>query len=195
MSQSVEEHSGAASDAAPFYNGVGPATRWIDRIIAAFENLAMWGAAGAVLIMVAITTVSVAGRELFGAPIPDDVIFQGLLMVATIALPLAFVHRRDGHISVTITTNWLPPRMLASLRLFGNVIGLIFFIFVWWGVAKEVSPDLTNEAVYDGVFELPTWPMKAVFSVAVMIFLVRIVFSIIQCVMDILSGENRSTET
>jgi len=195
MSQSVEEHSGAASDAAPFYDGVGPFTRRIDRLIAAFENLAMWGAAGAVLTMVAITTVSVAGRELFGAPIPDDVIFQGLLMVATIALPLAFVHRRDGHISVTITTNWLKPRALATLRLFGNAIGLIFFILVWWGVAKEVGPDIANEAVYDGVFELPTWPMKAVFSVAVMIFLVRIVFSIMQCVLDILSGANRSTDT
>lgn len=155
----------------------------------------MWCAAGAVLIMVAITTVSVAGRELAGAPIPDDVIFLGLLMVAVIALPLAFVHRRDGHISVTITTNWLPPRALALLRLTGNAIGLVFFSLVWWGVVKEVGPDYANGAVYDGVFELPSWPMKAVFSIAVLIFLVRIVFSIVQCALDLRAGTRRSTDT
>jgi len=195
MTEATEHQGGAASDAAPFYDGVGPVTAWIDRQIAWLESVTMWVASIAVLVMVAITTVSVAGRELAGVPIPDDVIFLGLLMVAVIALPLSFVHRRNGHISVTITTNWLSPRPLAFLRLLGNVLGLFFFFFIWWGVVNEVAPDFESGAVYDGVFELPSWPMKALFSIAVFIFLVRILFSIAQCAMDLVSGTDRTMDS
>lgn len=183
----VGEASGAAA-APPVYSGRGPVTNAIDRVVDFVERFTMWAAAGAVLVMMMIAAVSVAGRELFGAPIPDDVIFQGLLMVATIALPLAYIHRRDGHISVTITTDWLPPRAIALLRILGAATGLVFFGIVGLAVLREIGPDYVNEAVYDGVFELPAWPMKVVFVFGVAAFLLRILLSMVVSAIDFRHG-------
>ena len=189
MSHELEEGGGGSADAAPFYDGVGPVTRVVDSSVAVVENAALWLAGLTIAVMMVITAISVVGGKLFGQPIPDDARIQGLLMVATIALPLAFVHRRDGHISVTITTNWLPPRILALLRLIGNVFGFVFFAIIWWSVTSEVAPNFRDDAVYDGVLELPYWPMKAVFSLAVFAFLLRLVFAMMRCVIDLVSGD------
>lgn len=183
----VGEEAGAAA-APPVYSGRGPVTGIIDRLVDLIERATMWAAAGAVLLMMLISAVSVAGRELFGSPIPDDVILQGLLMVATIALPLAYIHRRDGHISVTITTDWLPPRAIAALRMLGAVLGFVFFGIVGLAVLREVGPDYTNGAVYDGILELPTWPMKAIFVFGLAAFLLRILLSFLVSAIDLARG-------
>ena len=179
----IGEESGAAATA-PVYGGRGPVTGAIDLAIDHIERATMWAAATAVLLMMLISAVSVAGRELFGSPIPDDVILQGLLMVATIALPLAYIQRRDGHISVTITTEWLPARALALLRMLGAAMGFIFFGIVGLSVLREIGPDYTNGAVYDGILELPSWPMKAIFVLGLGAFLLRILLSFLVSAID-----------
>lgn len=184
----VGEEVGAAA-APPVFSGRGAVTGAIDRAIDLIERLTMWAAAGAVLVMMLISAVSVAGRELLGAGIPDDVVMQGLLMVATIALPLAYIHRRDGHISVTITTNWLPPRLIALLRIVGAVMGFVFFGIVGLAVLREIGPDYSSGAVYPGVYELPAWPMKVVFVIGLAAFLLRILLSAVVSAIDFRRGD------
>lgn len=193
-SSAGDEHAGAAASP-PVYSGRGPVTGFVDRIANVVESFTMWAAACSVLLMMFISAVSVAGRELFGSPIPDDVIFQGLLMVATIALPLAYIHRRDGHISVTITTNWMPPRAIALLRILGAIMGFIFFAIIGTAVLRDIVPDYVNDAVIDGVFELPKWPMKVVFVFGIAAFLLRIILSIVISVIDLWRGEAPGLET
>jgi len=192
-----------ASDAPPVYTGHGRTTRAIDRVMDWIESVTMWVASISVLVMMLIVTISVIGRSLatakiFGVgladigirlgPIPDDTLLQGLLMVAIIALPFAFIHRRDGHIAVTITTDWLKPRPLAALRIFGGILALAFFFIIGWAIARDIPTDYLNKAVYDGVFELPAWPMKVVFTFGIAAFLLRIAFGIVVSIIDMIEG-------
>lgn len=193
----------SASAAQPVYVGRGPITQAIDRVAGAIENAAMTIAALAVLMMMLLVTVSVIGRGLATAkiagysladigvvlgPIPDDVIFQGLLMIGVIALPLAYIHRRDGHIAVTVTTDWMPTRLLTLLRIFGNLLALVFFFIIGWAVAQEIPTDYVNDATYDGVFQISAVPMKVVFVLSILAFLIRIVFAIAVLFMDLWHG-------
>ncbi|MEM8811344.1 MAG: TRAP transporter small permease [Pseudomonadota bacterium] len=138
------------------------------------ENLALWVAGAALMVMGAIVTASVVGRVAFNAPVPDDLIMVGLLMVCVIILPLAFIERTNGHIAVTVVADLLPERVQAALKALGNILFGIFFGVMGVMLARKVPSEFADELYYDGQLEVPTWPMKAVFAIGVAIFVTRL---------------------
>ena len=119
-------------------------------------------------------TASVLGRALFNTSIPDMITIAGLLMIPAIALPLARVQSQDGHIAVTVTTDWMPARVISVLKALGNVLGFMFFGAIAWFLVRKVPRDIATAAYYDGELDLPVWPMKIVFAVGAGLFLIRL---------------------
>lgn len=124
-------------------------------------------------------TVSVLGRHLFLQPVPDDLRMVGLLTVGVIVLPLAFVERHRGHITVTVTTNWMSPRALGVLRAAGALAMGLFFGAIGFMVAMRLPQEIAQGSYYDGVLRIPTWPMKLVFAFGITLFVIRLCFSFI----------------
>lgn len=153
----------------------------------------MAAAAAVVLAMAVMTAVSVAGRELIGLPVPDDIVIQGIMMVAIIILPLAFVQAKGGHIAVTVATNWLPARAITLLKLFGTLIGLAFFAAIAWEAAKQVPGDIEGGGYYDGVYEIPVWPPKVVFVLGLTVFVLRLALSAALRVIELIRGDGGKT--
>ncbi len=158
-------------------------------LLGLLERLAVIVAGIALLIMGGIVTASVLGRQLFNEPIPDDLIMVGLLMVCVIALPLAYIESRRGHIEVTVTTNWLPPRGLGLLRAFGSLIMLLFFGAIGFMVAQRLPREISQGTYYDGRLEILTWPMKVVFAVGISLFVIRLAVSIIAGLHTFVTGK------
>lgn len=137
------------------------------------------GVAGLCLLsMAAIVTFSMVGREMFLLPIPDDLLLVGLLMVGVIALPAAIVERADGHIAVTVTTQWCAPRWRQIFDIFGKFLMLLFFGSISCAVALSLPYEFSSGAYLDGELEIPTWPAKTVFCLGFIAFSVELIISI-----------------
>ena len=149
----------------------------------------MWVAGTALLAMGAIVTASVLGRVIFNAPVPDDLIMAGLLMVCTIILPLAYIESRDGHIVVTIVADRLPRRVQAVLRMIGALLFAAFFGTIGYMIATKVPGEFADELYYDGQLEIPTWPMKAIFALGVAILVIRLAVTFLRSGQTLLRGE------
>ena len=154
------------------------------------ENLAMILAGIVLLTMGLIIVTSILGKHLFLRPIPDDLLMVGLLNVAVIVLPLAYVERMRGHITVTVTTDWLGPRVLGALRVLGAVAMAVFFGGIGVMVVGRMPGEITKDAYYDGVLQIPTWPMKALFGAAILLFVARLILSMVDGVRTMLTGED-----
>ncbi len=148
------------------------------RLLTLIENAAVWLACLSLLVMGGIVATSVLGRELFNAPVPDDLLMIGLLMVCVIMLPLAYVERGNGHIVVTVIADRLPGRLQAVLSAFGRLLFGLFLGTMGVIIAWKVPSEFAQKLYYDGRLEVPTWPMKAVFVVATAIFLLRLLVNI-----------------
>lgn len=144
------------------------------------ENAALVLAGIVLLAMGGIIVGSILGRVLFLRPLPDDLLMVGLLNVAVIVLPLAYVERMRGHITVTVTTDWLGTRAKGALRAFGAFAMAIFFGGIGFMIVRRMPDEITKGAYYDGVLQIPTWPMKAVFGLAITLFFLRLLVSIAQ---------------
>lgn len=168
-------------------------TAILERALQLIENLAVALACLALLLMGGIITASVLGRQLFLRPIPDDLLMVGLLMVPVIALPLAYIERYRGHISVTITTDWMGTRILGLLRSLGAVCMAVFFGGIAWMIVQRVPQDIARGTFHDGVFQIPAWPMKIVFAIGIAVFLVRLCISFTQGLVTFVTGREPTT--
>lgn len=162
--------------------------RGILKVLEWFEGAAVVIASLLLLTMSVIITASVLGRQFFLKPIPDELRMVGLLTVGVIALPLAFVERQQGHIAVSVTTDWLGVRAKGALRAFGAFAMAVFFSGVGYMVSSRLPREIARGTYYDGPLQLPTWPMKVVFAFAVILLVCRLCVSIGQGISTAISG-------
>lgn len=143
--------------------------------LARLESLANYLGALSILLLGCLITASVIGRAVFNAGIPDTIVIAGLLLIPVVALPMAFVQSQDGHIAVTVTTDWMPKRFISALKALSNIVGFIFFGAIIWFMLQKVPRDIATGAYYDGEFNIPVWPMKLVFALGIALFLIRLI--------------------
>jgi len=148
------------------------------RLLGFVENAALTIGCIAIFIMGALVTGSVVGRTLFNAPIPDDLLMIGLLMVCVIILPLAYVERDNGHIAVTLIADRLPAPIQTFLRAMGRIIFAAFMGTMGFVIARRIPDEFEQRLYYDGQLEIPTWPMKVVFAFGVAVFLIRVALNL-----------------
>lgn len=160
------------------------------RVLGALERAALALAGVILLLMGAIMTASVLGKELFVRPIPDDLLMVGLLNVGVIALPLAYVEYTRGHIAVTITTDWMGTRVLGALRAFGALAMAVFFGGIGYMVSMRMPAEIARGAYYDGILQIPTWPMKAVFGFGILLLVARLLGSIVGGIHTAITGQD-----
>lgn len=165
-----------------------PIGRGILKVLEWLESAAVIVASLLLLTMSLVITASVLGKQLFLKPIPDELRMVGLLTVGVIALPLAFVERHQGHIAVSVTTDWLGVRAKGALRAVGAFAMAVFFSGVGYMVSSRLPREIVRGTYYDGPLQLPTWPMKVVFAFAVLLLVCRLCVSIWQGISTAISG-------
>lgn len=108
--------------------------------------------------MMFFVTADVIGRYLLNRPIPGVFeINSNFLMVLVVFFPLAYVHRRQEHVCVTLFTQKLPERIRALLVLFSIVLGLFAFGLIgWYGLEAAVASTRIREYI-PGVIRVPIW--------------------------------------
>jgi TRAP-type C4-dicarboxylate transport system permease small subunit len=145
--------------------------------------------------MVLLVCISVTGRYLFAAPIPDDLVFSEYLMVFIVFLPLSSVQAAREHVFVTIFTEWMPNRRKVILETFGVFVGLIAFSIVGVAVYDDFAHAWEYQSYVDGPLELLEWPPKFVVFFGVALFTVRLLVDLIQSIHGIITDTATATRS
>ena len=66
----------------------------------------------------------------------------------------------------------------------------VFFGGIGYMVVRRMPDEIMRGAYYDGVLQIPTWPMKAVFGLAILLFVSRLILSILEGIHTAVTGQD-----
>ncbi|OWU83031.1 hypothetical protein ATO6_20585 [Oceanicola sp. 22II-s10i] len=165
--------------------GQGPA----GRVLAALESAFLGISVLTIIVLTLVISISVIGRNVFAAPIPDDIIIAENMMPLIVCLPFALVTARRGNLEVEIFTGWLPVRANNALSALGHLLGFLCFTAIAWCVWDGVLRDLDTRQYYEGMLHIPVWPGKVIFVLGVVTFCFRLLLNTLSDIRRTVTGE------
>jgi TRAP-type C4-dicarboxylate transport system permease small subunit len=161
--------------------------QWFDRMMVVISVTAL-------VVLTAEVCVSVIGRYLFSAPIPDDLVISEFLMVFIVFLPLSSIQAAREHVFVTIFTEWMPNNIKAMLETFGVFIGLIGFSIIAVATYADFKHAWDYGSYVTGLWELVEWPAKFAVFAGIALFAVRLLVDFIQSIAAVIRGTATATK-
>jgi hypothetical protein len=64
----------------------------------------------------------------------------------------------------------------------------VFFGGIGVMVVRRMPLEIERGTYYDGVLQVPTWPMKAIFGLAILLFVARLAVSVVQGIRTAITG-------
>ena len=127
--------------------------RRLDNLIAMFTGLA-------VSVMIVHVCADVAGKYLINQPIPGTIaVVTNYYMPIITFLPLAFVQRADGHISVEVITNLLPESLRRHLVGWTFLLSAVVFAILTVFTSQEAFIKFTTGTfLIENETRIATWP-------------------------------------
>ena len=123
------------------------------------QGLALVGAVGIVAMLLHVG-VDVVTRNLFGRPIPaTNEIVSGYYMVLIAFLPLAWVERNRGMVSVDLLDAAMSPRVRLAADLFVALLATALYLVITW-VGWQAAMSRWHIGAFVDVlgYRLPIWP-------------------------------------
>lgn len=119
-------------------------------------------AAVALLSMMIVVVLDVSLKYLFRQPVPGTLEMVSYSFMAACAfLPFAFVQKREGHILMTLATDWLPENTLRFLVGVTSLVGAAYmFLFAWSSAVEAVEMTSIGESTSAIYFEIRIWPAR-----------------------------------
>ncbi|MGR3425075.1 MAG: TRAP transporter small permease [Sagittula sp.] len=130
--------------------------------------------AAALVLLMAMISISVIGRYFFNSPVPDDVLLGQVLMLPIVLLPMAAGQARREHIFVALFTDRAPRRIRTGLEVFGMLLGAVLFGIIAWASYAALAHSIRSRAYIIGVLDLPEYPGRLVVFLATALFSLRL---------------------
>jgi TRAP-type C4-dicarboxylate transport system permease small subunit len=158
---------------------VNTSRTFLDRIIAA---LSFCAAVGTFLLMFLIST-DVCVRAVFGDHIPGSLDLSQIILVFVIFIPLAYVEKSGGHLSITLLVSRLSKRANSVIGNIYKVLVIGVFGLMTRMTFKAVCTSLSEHDTSWGELAIPLWIPKAFIFLGCLIFflsaLLEVVFRIV----------------
>ena len=152
------------------------------------------GGIGLVLMALHVSLDAI-GKYAFSIPIPATLeIVAYYYMPAVVALPLAFVEMKNGHVAVEMVHQML-PRWVQRINLIVN--GLImsgFLATLTWLAAREAWRKFLIGEFMFGEYPIIIWPGRVIFVFGAIFFTVVVFMKtvgFITCARDIFAGATK----
>lgn len=116
----------------------------------------------ALLSMMILVVLDVSLKYLFRQPVPGTLEMVSYYFMAACAfLPFAFVQKREGHIVMTLATEWLPEKALRYLVGVTSLVGAAYmFLFAWSSAVEAMDMTSIGESTSAIYFEIRIWPAR-----------------------------------
>lgn len=131
-------------------------------------------AATAVILLCLLIVSNVISRQFLDSGVPDSTLLVKELMIPTILFPLASATAQRAHVSIEFFAQHFPPRLNFWIAVFAGLIGLMVAGVLLVAGWQELVENYTSGAEYAGDFDLKKWPSRAIFVLAIVFFVLRI---------------------
>lgn len=134
----------------------------LDKIIDSLSLKANWVAAGALILMMLLTTLDVILRML-NTSIPGTYEIIGLLGTMVVSFSLAYTSLQKGHIAVEFLLEKFPPQVARIIDFINAVIATMLFAAVAWQSFKY-GLEMKHSGQVSMTVQMPTYPF--IFGIA-----------------------------
>lgn len=141
------------------------------RLIERWLNTA---AAVAILLLCLLIVANVFGRQFLHRGIPDVIILVRELMVPAILFPLAAATSSRAHVAIDVIAQHFPAALNRWIAVLAILFGLLVATVLLWAGWEELVRTWKSGAHYSGDFQLPKWPSRLMFVLAIGLFELRL---------------------
>ena len=122
-----------------------------------------WISSALLAFLVIFTTMDVALRYLFNAPVYGGLEISESTMVALVMLAMAYCGATDGHVRVDVLDGILPP---LGQRISVVLTGFVSLVVLWF-LVKRTCYKVIDTYQYGDVtnfLQMPLWPLYALIA-------------------------------
>ena len=130
-----------------------------------------------IFVIMLLVTAEVLMRRLFNSPIPGQVDFTSMSMVAFSLLCISYCYRQAGHIRMDMLQKMTRGRLSWATHLFATIVGLFLITAIIPGTWTHFMRAWEFGDTTLGV-GLPTWPSKLAAPVGLGILWLRLLLEI-----------------
>ncbi len=128
----------------------------IERRINAAAGWMNWISAGALVVMMLLTTADVVLR-IFRNPIPGTYEVVGLLGAVVVSFSLGYTSIEKGHIAVEFLVRRFSTRVQTTINAVHELVSLVFFIIATWR-SIIYGTELMKSGEVSSTLQMPTYP-------------------------------------
>lgn len=133
------------------------------------------GGIGLVLMALHVS-IDAIGKYLFSIPIPATLeIVAYYYMPAVVALPLAFVEVRNGHVAVEMVHQVLPPMLQRINLAINGLLTAAFLVAMTWLAGREAWRKLLIGEFMFGEYPIVIWPGRVIFALGAALFTIVVI--------------------
>lgn len=118
------------------------------------------GAAGIVVLLMALVVADITGRYLFNSPVPMTYEVGSFMLVFIVFLGLAYSQLQGAHIRVEFFTLRLPPKPRALLDLLAYTLGIAIYSAIFYQGFKWAYDSFVIGEYVAGLVNIPKWPSQ-----------------------------------
>ena len=152
---------------------------YIQRVIAFLTNLGLWTSGVAVIVMVFLITLEVAGRKLFGFStlVADE--FSGYLLVVTTFMGAAYTLKTKGFTRMEVIYNRFKGRGRWIIDLVFSLVSLIFLIIVGYWLWVHITSSYRSGLTSISILQTPLFIPQLFMGIGVSFLLFEVVLEIV----------------
>jgi len=158
--------------------------RNIQRIIALLTSLGLWTSGVAVLFMVFLITLEVAGRKLFGFStlVADE--FSGYLLVVTTFMGGAYTLKMKGFTRMEAIYNRFKGGSRWMIDLVFNLVSLVFLIIVDYWLWVHILSSYRSGLTSISIFQTPLYIPQVFMGIGATILLFEVALEVVSLFVD-----------
>lgn len=132
---------------------------------------------GIALVLMALhVSIDAIGKYLFSVPIPATLeIVAYYYMPAVVALPLALVEIRNGHVAVEMVHQVLPPLARRINLAVNGILTAAFLVGMTWLAGREAWRKFLIGEFMFGEYPIIIWPGRVIFALGTALFTVVVI--------------------
>jgi len=151
---------------------------FIQRVIGLLTNLGLWISGAAVLFMVFLITLEVAGRKLFGFStlVADE--FSGYLLVITTFMGGAYTLKMKGFTRMEVIYNRFKGGSRWMVDLVFNLVSLLFLIVVDYWLWVHILSSYRSGLTSISIFQTPLYIPQVFMGIGVIFLVFQVILEI-----------------
>lgn len=127
-----------------------------------------------------LTTADVASRQLLGTRLHGTIEYSEPLLGIGVFLGLGLAQRMGSHVSTSVVTDRLPPRIAQVGIVVGLMCGAALLVLAVDATAERAMTAFEVTETRIGLVRAPVWPARIALAVGLAVFLLEVVRDVVR---------------